>query len=546
MGRILTETELNSIPFRKFSSFMVTVTAILGSFNFGYQIASLNTSTNLIIQYFKMCDDDRTYTCDKATDYFRFITPIIFLGGMFGAYFAGMVLHKGRIFVFHFANITFIIGPLIVALSFGENAMLPMFLIGRFVSGLGLGAVTTVAPIYIAEYSPLSRRGLHGAFHQTTLNLGIFSAIVLGLPQTQPATDDIQPPSEFNGWYWRLLVCYGSFVAIVQSSLLIFVHKYEPASFIVSNCQFIEELNKSNKKMQKAKMSLCVTYVDSVADQVLDSLIAQREVILSSPMKPITLGVPAIIKNKLHLYVLGIGTMMALMQQISCINVIVTKSNALLADSGVASNIVTIISVCVSLANVLSSSFSSFFVDRHGRKKILIIGLIGQSISMAPASIVYWFESNIDINTMSTLATISMIGYSFFFAFALGPVVWIYVAEIFTPETVNASFGVVGTLNWLATLIIVFVSGYVSTAIIYNISFWSGLLSILFIIFVLLETSGKKQSPYYESTNPIILDEMGMRNNSNPEFTGMNSIERTLSNNLNIEKRDEVSSENDF
>ncbi|KPI35518.1 Quinate permease [Cyphellophora attinorum] len=65
------------------------------------------------------------------------------------------------------------IGGLMQGLAFGH---LPVFYIGRFLEGIGLGAGTSLAPTYVAENSPRAIRGFLTGFFQLLLDAGGMTA----------------------------------------------------------------------------------------------------------------------------------------------------------------------------------------------------------------------------------------------------------------------------------------------------------------------------------------------------------------------------------
>lgn len=131
--------------------FLATASALLGSFQLGYQIAVLNTSQNFIAK-------ELSYN-NKAL-----LSSAVVLGAGIGALFAGRLADA--------------IGPkkaqLLNALPFTAGALLcaltPLkyvpFIIGRVLCGLGSGAASVIAPRYIAEISPPRMRGKLGSQHQ--------------------------------------------------------------------------------------------------------------------------------------------------------------------------------------------------------------------------------------------------------------------------------------------------------------------------------------------------------------------------------------------
>ncbi|KIW47273.1 uncharacterized protein PV06_02856 [Exophiala oligosperma] len=76
---------------------------------------------------------------------------------------------KGRKPALLAVAVTGIVGGIMQALSFGH---LPVFYIGRFIEGLGLGAGTMLAPTYVSEISPRAIRGFLVGFFQLLLDTG--------------------------------------------------------------------------------------------------------------------------------------------------------------------------------------------------------------------------------------------------------------------------------------------------------------------------------------------------------------------------------------
>lgn len=65
--------------------------------------------------------------------------------------------------------ITGFIGGVMQAFSYGH---LPVFYIGRFIEGLGLGGGTMLAPTYVSENAPRAIRGFLVGFFQLLLVMG--------------------------------------------------------------------------------------------------------------------------------------------------------------------------------------------------------------------------------------------------------------------------------------------------------------------------------------------------------------------------------------
>eukprot|EP00388_Colpodella_angusta_P007104 GDKJ01020351.1.p1 GENE.GDKJ01020351.1~~GDKJ01020351.1.p1 ORF type:complete len:510 (+),score=38.76 GDKJ01020351.1:34-1563(+) len=497
MGYVLTDEEFKTLSFRSFSSTCVAFFGTFASFNFGYTLGILNIPRNIIIQNFEMCGNAFTFSCTAALNRFRFITPVVFLGAFFGALTASRIANHGRILCLHVTNLFFIVGHLIVAFSFGSSkSAFIQILIGRFIAGLGVGSTTVIVPIFIMENSPLSRRGMYNCFHPCMINFGVFMSVAICLPLTQPNNDNPMPPANFEKWYWRFVVLIACCVSVAQ--ILFFWKFKESASFYINKATTAEHLDVNNPNMIKAKQSLQKIYPNEIADLVLSSMINQKKYILNSTSRTENLNFFQILGHPLHRKVLFFAIVMVLLQASTCINVVVTQSNSLFLNAGMEAERVSYVSLAVNFGFLFASIIILFFVDKIGRKKLLVWGVFGISVFMGPSAICFWFQDHLTKSVMSTLAAVSLVGFGLCFNFSIGAVSWLWITEILVPSTINTSMGVAGCCNWLAQTFLVFGLGYGDIATTFNFCFWSSIVSFFSIILMVKETSGKKYSPYYK------------------------------------------------
>jgi MFS family permease len=93
------------------------------------------------------------------------------VGCFFGAIFAAICGEKlGRCRSILVGCIVLIIGAILQASSYSRA----MMIVGRIVSGLGLGTINSTVPVMQAEFSPKSSRGIYVCAQLSTLNFGIF------------------------------------------------------------------------------------------------------------------------------------------------------------------------------------------------------------------------------------------------------------------------------------------------------------------------------------------------------------------------------------
>lgn len=105
---------------------------------------------------------------------------------------------------------TFLITLLLMGLSTFAIGLVPGFgrigiaapvivLLLRLVQGLALGGEYGGAAIYVAEHSPVGRRGYFTSFIQTTATFGLFISIAVIL-----ASRSCLDADDFNSWGWRI------------------------------------------------------------------------------------------------------------------------------------------------------------------------------------------------------------------------------------------------------------------------------------------------------------------------------------------------------
>jgi MFS family permease len=148
--------------------------------------------------------------------------------------------------------------------------------------------------------------------------------------------------------------------------------------------------------------------------------------------------------------------------------------------------------IFIGAANLLFTLIAMSFIDKFGRKTLLIIGSIGMIIFLALAANA--FNSP---GAMGSYVIVYLIGFIAFFAFSQGAVIWVFIAEIF-PNSVRSQGGSLGSFtHWFMAFVIsltfpAIVEGSEKGGF-YSFIFYSGmmLLNLIFTWKVLPETKGK-------------------------------------------------------
>jgi len=172
------------------------------------------------------------------------------------------------------------------------------------------------------------------------------------------------------------------------------------------------------------------------------------------------------------------------------------QSNALFKQAGLSGSGPTIATVLMDLVNSLCTLPAVPLIERVGRRALLVVGTAGMTISVLPAAICYWIDSTMDATTW--LGIVGCVVFVIFFAFTYGPVLWVYLFEIYPLEIKGPAAGLATAWNWIAGIVMVYLSNYLSNT--YNFTLFTILcfVSFLVVFTFMKETKGRLlgDSPY--------------------------------------------------
>jgi sugar porter (SP) family MFS transporter len=238
--------------------------------------------------------------------------------------------------------------------------------IARMIGGLGVGASLIIAPMYIAEVSPPELRGRMVSFNQLNIVLGIsvaFFTNYLILKFGQSGTSWSQSLL-LDQHQWRWMLGLELLPAIIYFGFL-FIVPLSPRWLIMKGRE--EEALITMKKV-------------SGEAQALKDMAAVKDS-LSSEKKKSKVPVSALFKPALRL-VLTIGVVIAILQQITGINSVFFDAPMIFEQSGIGTDAAFSQAILVGLTNLVFTILAIMFIDRFGRRILLLFGLSGIAVSM--------------------------------------------------------------------------------------------------------------------------------------------------------------------
>ena len=380
-----------------------SIIVALGGFLFGFDTAVISGVEEQIQKLFQLTPFWHGFTISSAL-----------IGTVIGALVAGQPADKfGR------KPILFIIAGFYVITAIGTAmaSNVSLFILFRFLGGIGVGASSVVAPMYIAEISPAKIRGKMTAMFQINVISGILIAYISNYLLREFGTEP---------WRWMLGVAG---IPAVLFFLLLFLIPESPR-FLIK----IGELAKAKLILEKIE----VEAVDEEIQEIKQSMAQTAEDNTQ-------------LFSKIYFKPISIAFLVAMFNQFSGINAILYYAPRIFEASGLTNADSMFQSILVGLMMGVFTLVGMLLIDKAGRKKLLIVGSIGMSICLGLVARTFYLGDFTGSGLLILLLT-----YIMFFGFSTGAVIWVLIAEIF-PNSIRGkgqSFG--SFTHWLFAAIITF------------------------------------------------------------------------------------------
>jgi sugar porter (SP) family MFS transporter len=378
------------------------------------------------------------------------------LGALFGTFIvAGLADRLGRKKLLMLIAFSFLITTLGAAWSYSAFELG----IWRFLQGVGVGGVSVLSPMYIAEIAPSNMRGRLVSVNQLSIIIGFLLATV--------SSYYFGRSGELESWRWM----FGSALApAVLFCIALFFIPESPRWLIK-----VQRQQEAIKVMQKIGDE---TYISNALNEIRASLNktgkrgSYRE-LLGAAILPVLL----------------IGFGLAILQQFSGANNVTAYLQIIFAKANISISNGLLNAVFIGLVYLVFTLLAMMLVDRMGRKKLM---LIGTSLMGAFLFLLAWSFDNVTVN--GRLVFIFIIAYVAVYSFTLAPVTWVLLSEIFPNYIRGKAMSSASGVLWLATFVVVLISPYLlklSPVINFVIFGICNVIGIFFVWRCVPETKGK-------------------------------------------------------
>ena len=387
-----------------------SVIVAMGGFLFGFDTAVISGAEQAIQKFWNLTDIQHGFTISIAV-----------IGTVFGAFFGRIPADKlGRKKALVIIALIFLFSSLGSALATNWY----LFIALRFFGGLGVGASSVIAPIYITEISPAAARGRLVILFQLSIVFGILISYLSNYIIGQ----------YFNA-SWRFMLG----IMAVPSLFFLLLLKLVPES--------PRWLLLHRSQHDEARGILQIINPTGFNDD-LSSIVNSNEEDAKEPG-----GTKLFTKR--YRFPAMLAILFAFFNQVSGINAIIYYAPRIFSMTGLGKSAALASTAGIGIVNFIFTFLAIWFIDSMGRKKLMLIGSFGLIFTLGMVSYSFYTE-----NFAGYYVTGSLLFFIAFFAFSQGAVIWVFISEIF-PNQIRAKGQTLGSFtHWFMATLITFLFPY--------------------------------------------------------------------------------------
>jgi len=384
--------------------YLLASVAALGGLLFGYDTAVISGAIGFLEDHFTLDAVLKGWAASSAL-----------VGCIFGAAMAGTLSDRlGRKRVLLMTAMLFTVS----AVGSAVPRTLLEFIVARMLGGFGVGAASMLSPLYIAEVAPARIRGRLVSLNQLAIIGGM---VVVYFVNAYVASLGNESWNVQQGWRWM-------FGSETLPAVLFFVLLFG----VPESPRWLTKQNRGGEALAILARVAGPRQAEAQMAEIREA-IAQESGSLRQVFEP---GIRV---------ALAIAVVLAVLQQITGINVVLYYAPEIFKSTGLAAARAINDTVLVGLVNLAFTLVAIGVVDRLGRKPLLLIASAGMGTSLMLLGGAFYLEK-----FQGPWVLLFTLAYVASFAVAMGPVVWVVMSEIFPTRIRGRAMSIATVCLWVA------------------------------------------------------------------------------------------------
>nr|XP_027109498.1 glucose transporter type 1-like [Coffea arabica] len=399
------ENEKSNTPANPLTPVVIfsTSVSVLGSYVFGTAVGFSSPAQSVIMNDLGL-----------STAEYSLFSSILTIGAMFGAILSGKIADAiGRKYTMWFSELFCTAGYLVLLTS--ESAL--WLDIGRISTGFGIGILSYVVPVYIAEITPKNHRGAFTILNQVMICCGHSTMLVIG-----------------NFVSWRMLALIGSIPCLLQLLGLFFIP--ESPRWLAKIDRW-KECEMSLQRLRGADAN--------ISGEAIDIRVYTETLQQFSDCKLTDL----FNRKYAHAMIVGLGLMA--FQQAGGVNTIAYYASSIFESAGCSGATGTMAMASVQLPMTI---LGSLLVDKSGRIPLLMVSAAGSCFGWLLVGLSFLLQ---DLQLWKASPILALIGALIFvgsFSLGMGGIPWVIMSEVFPIHVKGLAGSLVTGVNWLGSWLI--------------------------------------------------------------------------------------------
>ncbi|GLB08509.1 hexose transporter hxt1 [Aspergillus tubingensis] len=437
------------IPLLTWRSFLMGIFVSMGGFLFGYdtgQISGFLEMPNFLQRYGQQHADGTYYFSNARSG---LIVALLSIGTLIGALIAAPIADRiGRKWSISGWSAMVCVGITIqISSPFGKWYQVAM---GRWVAGLGVGALSLLVPMYQAETGPRHIRGSLVSTYQLFITLGIFVANCINFgTEDRNDTGSWRIPMGVT-YIWAIILGLG-IALFPESARYDYRHgKEAKAARTLSKMYGIPE----NHRMLKLEI-----------DEIRQKFVEEKE------RGQITWS--HLFHAPRMTYRVAVGVALQALQQLTGANYFFYYGTTIFRGAGISNSYVT--QMILGGVNFGTTFLGLYLIENYGRRRSLITGALWMFVCfMVFASVGHFSLDHENPERTHTAGVVMVVFACLFilgFASTWGPMVWTIIAELYPSEFRARAMSLATASNWLWNFLLAFFTPFITSAIDFRLGY---------------------------------------------------------------------------